>query len=201
FRGNKELNNTKINEALEREKIDLHVGNTIEQTLIGRAAAAIKKAYSEGGFEGVVVDTTMEDLGEPGEKKIVFNINEGQKATVAEVHFVGNKRFSDRRLRRLMKEVQPTNIVSWIRKQNLYIPSKLDEDLEKVKNFYQDYGYQDIAFGDPQVSTFMKRKKQRVRIIIPVKEGTVHTFGDVTVTGNTVFTSEQIIGNWPLKKG
>src|SRR5438132_11505374 len=107
YRGNKELNNAKINEALEKEKIDLHVGNTIEQTLVGRAAAAIKKAYSEGGFEGVTVDTTTEDLLEPGEKKIVFNINEGQKATVAEVHFVGNAHFSDRRLRRQMKEVQP----------------------------------------------------------------------------------------------
>jgi outer membrane protein insertion porin family len=201
FRGNKELNNAKINEALEKEKIDLHVGNTIEQTLIGRAAAAIKKAYSEGGFEGVVVDTTTEDLIEPGEKKIVFNINEGQKATVSEVHFVGNTRFSDRRLRRLMKEVQPNNIVSWIRKKNLYIPSKLDEDLEKVKNFYQDYGYQNISFGEPQITQVGKGKKSRVRIIIPVKEGTVHTFGEVSVAGNTVFTSDQIIGNWPLKKG
>src|SRR5688572_30763800 len=38
FRGNKELNTQKVNEALEREKIDLHVGNTIEQTLVKRAA-------------------------------------------------------------------------------------------------------------------------------------------------------------------
>ena len=34
-----------------------------------------------------------------------------------------------------------------------------------------------------------------------MKEGEVHTFGSVSVSGNTVFTSEQIIGDWPLKKG
>jgi hypothetical protein len=50
YRGNKELNTTKINEALEKEKIDLHVGNTIEQTLVQRAAEAIKHAYAENGF-------------------------------------------------------------------------------------------------------------------------------------------------------
>ena len=44
-------------------------------------------------------------------------------------------------------------------------------------------------------------KKSRVRIIIPVKEGAVHTFGEVSVNGNTVFTNEQMIGNWPMKKG
>src|SRR5439155_7191602 len=82
YRGNKELNTAKINEQLEKDKIDLHVGNTVEQTLVRRAAESIKKAYSEGGFEGVTVDTTMEDMSE-GDKKIVFNISEGIKATVA----------------------------------------------------------------------------------------------------------------------
>jgi len=153
FRGNKELNNQKINEALEREKIDLHVGNTIEQTLVRRASETIKRTYSEGGFEGVQVDSITEDMLEPGEKKIVFVINEGIKAKVASIDFVGNRRFSDRKLRGEMKDVKKHNIITWVRKKNLYIPSKLDEDLERVKNFYQDHGYQDVAFGDPQITT------------------------------------------------
>ena len=197
FRGNKELNQSKINEVLERDKIDLHVGSTVEQTLVKRAAEAVKRAYTEGGFEGVTVDTLTEDLGEPGEKKIVFIINEGVKAKVAQIDFIGNKRFSDGKLRSQMKEVKKHNLVTWVRKKNLYIPSKLDEDLEHIKNFYQDYGYQDVSFGDPQVIT----QGKRVKVTIPVKEGEIHTFGDVSVEGNTVFTNEQIIGNWPLKKG
>jgi outer membrane protein insertion porin family len=197
FRGNKELNQQKINEALERDKIDLHVGNTIEQTLVRRAAEAIKRAYTEGGFEGVSVDTLTEDLQEPGDKKIVFVINEGVKAKVASIDFVGNTRFSDGRLRSQMKEVKRHNIITWIRKKNVYVPSKLDEDLEHIRNYYQDHGYQDVAFGDPQVKTVGKR----VRITIPVTEGEVHTFGEVSVEGNKIFTNEQIIGDWPLKKG
>ena len=200
FRGNKELNNQKITEALEREKIDLHVGNTIEQTLVRRATELIKRTYSEGGFEGVQVDAITEDLLEPGEKKIVFIINEGIKAKVASIDFVGNTRFSDGRLRSQMKDVKKHNLVTWIRKKNLYIPSKLDEDLERVKHYYQDHGYQNVAFGDPQITTTGK-KKPRVKITIPVKEGEVHTFGEVTVAGNKVFTNEQIIGDWPLTKG
>ena len=200
FRGNKELNTTKITEALEGDKIDLHVGNTIEQTLVKRAAESIKTAYTEGGFEGVQVDAITEDMAEPGEKKIVFVINEGIKAKVANIDFVGNRRFSDRRLRREMKDVKTHNIITWIRKKNLYIPSKLDEDLERVKNYYQDHGYQNVTFGDPQITTVGKRKP-RVKITIPVKEGEVHTFGEVTASGNTVFQSEQLIGGWPLKQG
>src|SRR2546423_1061091 len=113
YRGNKDLNTTKINEALEKEKIDLHVGNTIEQTLVQRAAEAIKRAYAENGFEGVSVDPTTENMLEAGEKKVVFNITEGINATVAAVHFVGNTHFSDRRLRPQMKEEQPNNNGAW----------------------------------------------------------------------------------------
>ena len=197
YRGNKNLNLTKINEALERERIDLHIGNTIEQTLIKRAAETIKTAYSEGGFEGVTVETVYEDLADPSEKRIVFQINEGIKAKVADIEFAGNQHFSDRRLRRVMKEVKPHNLYTWVRKKNVYVPSKLEEDLENVKNLYLDYGYKDIEIGDPQVVPV----KNRVKITIPVKEGPVHTFGDVAITGNSVFTEKQIIGSWPLTKG
>jgi outer membrane protein insertion porin family len=202
YRGNKELTTAKINEAFEREHIDLHVGNTVEQTLVRRAADVIKKTYTEGGFEGVSVSTSTEDLTTPGEKKIVFIISEGTKPKVGDIEFTGNNHFPTRRLKRQMKEVKEHNIVTWIRKKDLYIPSKLDEDLERVKNFYQDYGYQNVSFGEPQIVNIGKNpKKARVKLIIPVKEGEIHKFGEVTVSGNTVFTADQIIGDWPLKKG
>lgn len=200
YRGNKNLNASKIGEALDRAKIDVHVGNTLEQTLIRRAAETIRDAYTEAGYEGVTVTPSLEDTREPNEKKVVFVINEGIKARVGGIDFTGNKRFSDRRLRGVMKEVRKHNLYTRIRKKNLYIPSKLEEDLEKVRNLYQDHGYKDVEFGDPQIVT-LKGKKPKVKITIPITEGEVHTFGDVTIDGNTVFTTDQIIGRWPLKKG
>jgi outer membrane protein insertion porin family len=200
YRGNKDLNSAKIAEALEKDKVDLHIGSTLDQTLVRRAAESIKHGYAEGGYEGVTIDTSIEDMTEPNEKRIVFNINEGIKAVVSAIEFTGNTVFSSRRLKLHMKEVQPNNIVSWIRKKNLYIPSKLDEDLENIRNYYQDYGYTNVSFGDPQVVQ-VKGRKPHVKIIIPIKEGQVHRLGKVEVSGNTLFKSDQIIGNWPVKTG
>src|SRR5712691_10391975 len=112
YRGNKELTTAKINEALEREHIDLHVGNTVEQTLVRRAADVIKKTYTEGGFEGVTVSTATEELTEPGEKKIVFFINEGIKAKVARIEFTGNNHFTNRKLLHQMTDVKEHNIIT-----------------------------------------------------------------------------------------
>ncbi len=200
YRGNKALNATKIEEALTRARIDLHVGNTIEQTLVRRAAEAIRTGYAEGGFEGVTVEPLVEQMANPVERRIVFQISEGIKARVAGIQFTGNDEFSDRRLRSRMKDVKKHNLYTWVRKRNVYTPSKLDDDLEKVRNFYQDHGYKDVTFGDPVIET-VGRRKPRVRITIPVTEGDVHTFGNVTVAGNTLFTEEQITGNWPLQEG
>jgi len=201
YRGNKSLTSTKIGEELDKDKIDLHIGNTVDQTVVKRAAESVRKAYAEAGFEGVTVETVTESMVEPGEQKLIFTVNEGIKAKVKAIDFTGNKRFSDRRLRGVMKEVKKSNLITWIRKKNIYTPSKLEEDLEKVKNLYLDHGYKDVEFGDPRIVTVGSAKRPRVRVTIPVKEGDVHTFGEVTVSGNTVFTSEQIIGNWPLQRG
>lgn len=202
YRGNKNLNTSKIAEALEAAKIDLNVGRTVDQIQIKRAAEVIKNAYAEGGFDGVTVETSLEDRPNPNEKRVIFVINEGIKARVGKIEFEGNEVFSDRRLRSKMKDVKKHNLYTWARKRNLYIPSKLEEDLERIRNYYLDHGYKNVQFGDPKVSTINpKKKKPQVRVTIPVREGEVHTFRNVTVTGATVFTPEMILANWPLKKG
>jgi len=200
YRGNKALSNTQILEALQRDKIDLHIGNTVEQILIRRAAESIRKAYAEAGQEGVTVETLLEDMDTPGDKRVVFKIDEGVKARVAGIYFEGNTRFSDRKLRRTMKEVKKHNLITWIRKKNIYTPSKLQEDLERIRNLYQDYGYKDIAFGEPKIET-LRGRKPRVKVTVPVHEGVVHKFSSIEVDGNTVFTTEQMIGRFPLHKG
>lgn len=209
YRGNKELTTANIAEALEIGKVDLNVGRTVDQAKIRRAAEVIETAYAENGFDGVTVTPRLEDRPTPNEKRVVFEINEGIKARVDKVVFQGNEEFGNWSLRRAMKDVKAHNLYTWARKRNLYIPSKLDADLELVRNKYLDQGYKDVQFGDPVIEQtepkrpfpFIGKKQPRVRLTIPVREGTVHNFRKVSVTGNTVFTEEMMIGKWPLKEG
>lgn len=200
FRGNKELTVAKIQEALDIADIDVHIGSTVEQTLIRRAAEAISTAYAEGGFEGVSVVPSLEDMISPNEKRVVFQIDEGIKARIADIDFVGNERFSDRRLRGVMKEIKESNLYTRLRKRDLYIPSKLEAELENVRNLYRDHGYKDVAIGEVEIGT-TEGRKPRVTLEIPITEGDVHTFGEVSIEGNEVFEDDMIIGNWPLEAG
>ena len=200
FRGNKDVKTSDLQDALDRDRINIHVGSTIEQTLIRRAEETIRSLYAQAGQEGIEVTAELEEMMLPGERRLVFNINEGLKARVAGIQFDGNDRFSDRRLRRAMEEVKKHNLYTWIRKKNLYTPSRLEVDLENLRNFYRDFGYKDVQIGEPRIQQLAGRK-QRVRITIPITEGEVHTFGSVSLDGETVFEEAALIGSWPLTEG
>lgn len=200
FRGNKDIKTSDLQEALDRDRVSIHVGSTVEQTLIRRAEETIRSVYAQAGQDGIEVSSELEEMMLPGERRLVFTINEGLKARVAGVEFEGNERFSDRRLRRAMEEVKKHNVYTWIRKKNLYTPSRLEADLENIRNFYRDYGYKDVQLGEPRVVTLAGRKP-RVRITVPVTEGEVHTFGSVSMEGETVFEQDRLLGTWPLQEG
>ena len=138
----------------------------------------------------------------PGEKQIVFNINEGIKAKVASIDFTGNKHFS----------VAPASLGderSEDPQHRLLDPE--EGPLHPVEARRGPRAHQELLPGLRLLRRLVRRaagrqvgrdtKKPRVQLVIPVKEGTVHTFGDVSVTGNTVFTNQQLIGELAAQEG
>ena len=100
---------------------------------------------------------------EPARRRSSSTSAKASKPRSPRIDFTGNHHFSSRRLKQQMKEVKEHNIVTWIRKKNLYIPSKLDEDLEHIKNYYQDYGYTNVTFGEPQIVDDRQDREEAAR--------------------------------------
>lgn len=197
FRGNEAVKVSDINEMLDREGVQIHVGSPVEQRTLQRAVEAIRKLYVEAGHEGVAIDPSLEEMPSPGDRRVVFAIDEGLKARVAQIYFEGNTVFSRLDLLTAMKEVKRHNIVTWIRKKNIYTPSKLQEDMERIRELYQNEGYQDVSFGEPRLA----QDGKYVNITIPINEGPVHYFNAASVDGMEVFEEERLVGNFPLTKG
>ncbi|MBW3671450.1 MAG: outer membrane protein assembly factor BamA, partial [Acidobacteria bacterium] len=197
FRGNEALKTSDINEALERAGVQIHIGSPVEQKVLQRATEAIRTAYVETGHEGVAIDPTLEEMSTPGDRRVVFEIDEGMKARVAQIYFEGNTVFPRLDLLTAMEEVKRHNLVTWVRKKNIYTPSKLQEDLERIRNLYQDEGYQDVSFGEPR----LEQSGKYVNITIPIREGPVHYFNSASVEGMKVFEQDSLVGDFPLEKG
>ena len=108
---------------------------------------------------------------------LVFEINEGPLTEIRRISFVGNRRFSDRRLRR---EIATRESRWWqFTSEDTYDPDRLTFDRELLRRFYLSNGYADFRV----VSAVAELSENRLDFFVTftVEEGEVYEFGEIDV--------------------
>ena len=109
---------------------------------------------------------------------LVFEITEGKVAEIERLSFVGNKAFSDRRLRQVLETKQAGFLRTFI-KRDTYVPERLDLDKAVLTEFYLSRGYIDFEVLD--ASADFSRERDASFVTFTVREGLPHDIGAVTV--------------------
>jgi len=109
---------------------------------------------------------------------LVFEITEGGKTSVKDIDFVGNRAYSGWRLRDVIKTGQ-SNILSFLKNNDLYDPDRIEADRELLRRWYLKNGYADVrivsavAEFDPGRNGFI--------LTFTIEEGDRYTFGSVDI--------------------
>lgn len=109
---------------------------------------------------------------------LVFEIDEGDVTKVEAVRFVGNKRFSDDKLRSVIS----TKESAWYRfinNDDRYDPDRLSYDQELLRRFYLSQGYADFQLVSAVAELSNDRKDFYVTMTI--EEGERYKFGDIKI--------------------
>jgi len=112
---------------------------------------------------------------------LVFEITEGDKTTVRRIVFVGNKAFSDWKLKDVITTGQ-TNLLSFLKNNDVYDPDRVNADQELLRRFYLKNGYADFRIisanvvNDPRAGGFV--------LTLTVEEGEQYRFGTIDVLSN-----------------
>src|SRR5690606_1259135 len=101
---------------------------------------------------------------------------------IGRINFVGNENVKSRRLRKEM-ETKRWWMLSWLTGSGRFKDDEFEDDLDKLRDYYREEGYLDIAIPPEQIQ-FDYPKPNRLVITIPVEEGRQYKIGDVTITGN-----------------
>jgi outer membrane protein insertion porin family len=128
---------------------------------------------------------------------VVFTINEGAKGAVRRIQFEGNEHFSQGVLRRQMKTRGKT-LVSFIDKSGRLDEVQLQQDLDKIREWYQDHGYIDVEIKD------VRRERSHngpMILTIVIAEGPQYHVGKLTISGEKVATEEKIRALLKMKEG
>jgi len=146
----------------------------------------------------------------PSSLEITFNVNEGPKVKVGKIDIQGNEALSDRQVISAMKNLHPIGVPHSIFLEGLfpktYDSSKLEEDKERVRQFYQDKGYFTVRVLDHTVNIHdvggsgfrlplikMNKPGKNADITLPVEEGKLMHLSKMNFVGVKLFRTTDFL--------
>ena len=179
-----------------RREIKIKMNAPASEDSLVEARQNVIDLYRRFGFNDVNVEYRLETDEGHGTSRLIFTIDEGEKGTVSRVHFEGNTAFSDRTLRHQMKTKGKT-LIAFLDKSGRLDETQFQEDLDKVREWYQDHGYVDVEIKDVR----KERANGRMTLVITVNEGTKYHVGKVRFVGFKATTEEKIRAIIKMKEG
>jgi outer membrane protein insertion porin family len=185
-----------------RKEIKLKLNQPVNEQQLEEARQKIIEVYQGRGFTDVSVQFRIDPIDEKrGTSRVVYTVTEGVKGAVRRINFEGNTHFSEKVLRKQMKTRGKTPI-SFLDKSGRFDDVQLQQDLDKIREFYQDHGYIDVEIKDvrrermekgPMVLTvvivegpqyhvrklaitgYQNTTEQKIRLLLKMKEGSVYS--------------------------
>lgn len=182
-----------------REEVTLVRGQQVNEALLANTRHRIQKYFSDKGF--LKAATEIEELNTdslmPNSVQLTINVVKGPRVRISDVVFEGNEALSDKRLRKALKKTKQKR---W---WNVFASSKfIREDFQADKNrlldLYNEKGHRN---ADVVSDTLYFVREDRVRVELTVDEGERFHFRNITFTGNTKHSDEELRGILNIQKG
>ncbi|MCA9483819.1 MAG: outer membrane protein assembly factor BamA [Nitrospina sp.] len=190
FSGNTQVENKDL-----RKAISLKRGATFKEHLVQDTVEKIKGVYQEKGyfFAEARVETSP---AREGIVNVTVTIQEGEKVSIEEIRFSGNKSIESDDLEDQM-ETEEETWFSFLDESGIYKKDILKLDLLRLEAFYQDHGFVKVRVLDPKID--INRKDKAIYITIPIEEGPQYRVGSVKVQGDDTYTEEELLSVVQLK--
>lgn len=208
FEGLKKVSRTDVNERIAKDQIDVREGGGLSLGEVARLKAVIEEMYRDKGFRFAEAKYRLDTVS-PGERRVVFTIDEGDRVRIQDIKFQGADVFGQWRLRWAMKKTKETGPIIRMLKRDIYNPATFQEDLENVRKLYRSAGYKNVTIGDPSIEVRAMRpnaatpreQKRRLFVGIPIDEGDRWRLGEISIDGNKVFSDESLLRQFKRRHG
>ncbi|WP_035257992.1 outer membrane protein assembly factor BamA [Desulfatirhabdium butyrativorans] len=182
FKGNRVLEDDKI-----KENIDIKTGSILNIYKVQNNVRRIESLYREKNYHNVKVSYKVRDL-DNNQGDLEFDIDEGEKVKIKEIRFEGNKAFSAKQLKKVMKTSEK-GFWSWITSSGELNQQDLNQDVELLNSYYQNNGYIQAKVGEPSV----EYTPQWIYITIKIDEGPRYKVGTIRVSGEMIAPEDTLM--------
>lgn len=141
-------------------------------------ALALTEAYEVRGQ--LVATVTPRIIRRPQNRvDVVFEVTEGKGVEVERLTFIGNRQYSDARLRRVV-ETKQAGLFRFIVGKDTFAEDRIEFDKRVLTDFYQSRGY--VDFQVLNVSAEFSRERDAYFVTYNVREGLKYAFGEISTT-------------------
>lgn len=173
FEGNERLKDEALESLVESKSRHVLNPNVAE-----RDAARIAEAYSQEGRLAARVTPRIIRQSD-NRADLIFEVFEGGITEIERIGFVGNRQYSDRRLRRVLESKQAGLLRALIKRDTL-VEDRIEFDKQVLRDFYLSRGY--VDFRTTGVNAELARDRDAYFITFNVQEGQQFRFGEITTT-------------------
>ncbi|MBE1292444.1 MAG: outer membrane protein assembly factor BamA [Rhodobacteraceae bacterium] len=173
FEGNKRLKDEALQQLVESES-----RRVLNPAVAERDAARITQAYAEAGRLAARVNTRVIRRSD-NRADLVFEVFEGGVVEIERIGFVGNRNYSDNRLRRVLGTKQAGLLRAFF-KQDTFVNDRIEFDKQVLRDFYLSRGY--VDFRTLSVNAELSRERDGYFVTFNVEEGQQFKFGNITAT-------------------
>ena len=181
------------------------VGEILREERLYRDAVAMEECYLEKGYKDVRV--TPKTVAAKGEDKVVFEVEEGEQGFIGEVRFIGNQAVREEELKKVIS-LKPASWRSGKEDSNCLRIEKLEIDLDRVEDLYQNKGFLDVQvtasvhrFGELKNKEETKKtpkaglraNKEDLILQYRIQEGQRYGVEKISVSGNSFFDEKDIL--------
>ncbi|MBC6406971.1 MAG: outer membrane protein assembly factor BamA [Rhodobacteraceae bacterium] len=172
FEGNRRLSDSVLEQAIESQSRQVLNPKQVE-----RDVQTIEDIYQQQGRIGARITPRIIRRSD-NRADLVFEIFEGDLTEIERIGFVGNRAYSDNRLRRVLDTKQAGFLRRFIA-SDIFVADRIEFDKQLLQDFYNARGYIDFRVLDTSVELF--RDRDGYVITFHVQEGLRFRLGAVSV--------------------
>lgn len=179
-----------------RKNIDLKINGPLSEEELEKGRQKIIDAYQAKGFTNIDVKFHVETDETRGTSRVIYTIAEGEKGIISDITFEGNTKFKDRILRKQMKTKGRT-LYSIIDKSGRLDETQLEQDINALREWYQDHGYIDVEVKEVR----RERTKGKMGLVVVLVEGPQYHVGRLTISGTKAAPEAKVRALLKMKEG
>jgi outer membrane protein insertion porin family len=180
-------NSSRFDDEKIKENLNIKTGSILNIFKVQKNVKRIEALYKEKNYHNVKVDYKIIEL-KNNQADLTFIIEEGEKVRIEKINFIGNKAYTGKKLKKILKSSEK-GFFSWVTSSGDLNREDLNEDVARLAAFYHNDGYIQAKIGEPKVEF----KGNHIEITIKIQEGVQFKVGKVNIIGDLVIAKEKMM--------